>query len=429
MMRTRMMMAAAGLACVSGMAMGQLQNANFETLDNTGLFWPSWTYFNNVLVETGAAQSGVLSARLGGNFTGPFNVSGIFQSIPASAQQVIEASAWFQNPAGDPLQGDNFVVLNIEFYNAANQMIAVKEMRAADVNTPTGVWRQVTNTATAPCDTASARIVPLFVQGAQLAGGSILVDTAAMAPNGTDNTFTVQNPGFEVEGYIPGWVTFGNAFREWQFTHTGGGAIKFFGNFNTANNVSGAFQVFCVEPGLTYTASAWAGTPGNDAIRGGDFAVLNLEVFDSAGAPINAYPDPNNPANSVNYTTVQAVAPTATPGVYTQVSNTTVMPVNAAKVRLVLLHVQPDPAQGGGSTWFDDITFAEAAPAGCDTIDFNGNGVFPEDQDVIDFFNVLAGADCPTGTCADIDFNNNGVFPEDQDVVDFFNVLAGGECP
>ena len=62
----------------------------------------------------------------------------------------------------------------------------------------------------------------------------------------------------------------------------------------------------------------------------------------------------------------------------------------------------------------------------CDSIDFNRNGVFPEDQDVMDFFNVLAGADCPG--CRDIDFNNNGVFPEDQDVADFFTVLAGGAC-
>ena len=65
-------------------------------------------------------------------------------------------------------------------------------------------------------------------------------------------------------------------------------------------------------------------------------------------------------------------------------------------------------------------------PAGCDTIDFNNNGVFPEDQDVIDFFSVLAGAEC--AACSDIDFNNNAVFPEDQDVIDFFNVLAGGTC-
>jgi serine protease len=64
---------------------------------------------------------------------------------------------------------------------------------------------------------------------------------------------------------------------------------------------------------------------------------------------------------------------------------------------------------------------------GCDSIDFNNNMVFPEDQDVVDFFAVLAGGTC--STCSDIDFNNNGVFPEDQDVADFFNVLAGGECP
>ncbi|HLP85749.1 MAG TPA: hypothetical protein VK157_15470 [Phycisphaerales bacterium] len=67
---------------------------------------------------------------------------------------------------------------------------------------------------------------------------------------------------------------------------------------------------------------------------------------------------------------------------------------------------------------------------GCDGIDFNNNNVFPEDQDVIDFFNVLAGGPCsPGNTCNDIDFNNNTVFPEDADVIAFFNVLAGAECP
>jgi hypothetical protein len=69
----------------------------------------------------------------------------------------------------------------------------------------------------------------------------------------------------------------------------------------------------------------------------------------------------------------------------------------------------------------------------CDTIDFNRNTVFPEDADVIDFFDVLAGGPCPyllpVGWPCDIDFNNNGVFPEDADVIDFFNALAGGTCP
>ena len=96
---------------------------------------------------------------------------------------------------------------------------------------------------------------------------------------------------------------------------------------------------------------------------------------------------------------------------------------------------QPDagaPMTGGSFTLVGGF-WAGVAPAGCDDIDFNNNGVFPEDQDVIDFFNVLAGgspATCdPVEGCNDIDFNNNQVFPEDQDVVDFFNVLAGGNCP
>lgn len=74
-----------------------------------------------------------------------------------------------------------------------------------------------------------------------------------------------------------------------------------------------------------------------------------------------------------------------------------------------------------GTDWLRDVP-----PSACDLIDFNNNGVFPEDEDVIEFFNVLSGFTC--SLCNDIDFNNNAVFPEDQDVIDFLTVLAGGGC-
>ncbi|GDX99732.1 hypothetical protein LBMAG48_21360 [Phycisphaerae bacterium] len=84
----------------------------------------------------------------------------------------------------------------------------------------------------------------------------------------------------------------------------------------------------------------------------------------------------------------------------------------------------------GGASSVDIATIVLTPPAtvACDGIDFNNNTVFPEDADVIDFFEVLAGGECSTGLCNDIDFNNNTVFPEDADVIDFFEVLAGGEC-
>jgi hypothetical protein len=64
----------------------------------------------------------------------------------------------------------------------------------------------------------------------------------------------------------------------------------------------------------------------------------------------------------------------------------------------------------------------------CDSIDFNGDGLFPDDQDLVDFLSVLAGGPCSTGTCNDIDFNNDQLFPDDSDLVAFLRVLAGGNC-
>ena len=64
----------------------------------------------------------------------------------------------------------------------------------------------------------------------------------------------------------------------------------------------------------------------------------------------------------------------------------------------------------------------------CSSIDFNGDGLFPDDQDLVDFLSVLAGGACSTATCDGIDFNNDGLFPDDQDLVAFLSVLAGGSC-
>jgi prepilin-type processing-associated H-X9-DG protein len=91
---------------------------------------------------------------------------------------------------------------------------------------------------------------------------------------------------------------------------------------------------------------------------------------------------------------------------------------------LLLSSETPDPSRTGVV-----LSVPTTMPTFCDSIDFNQNNVFPEDQDVIDFFNVLAGGPCPYPEPCDIDFNNNAVYPEDQDVIAFFEVLAGSDCP
>lgn len=64
----------------------------------------------------------------------------------------------------------------------------------------------------------------------------------------------------------------------------------------------------------------------------------------------------------------------------------------------------------------------------CSTIDFNNDGLFPDDSDLVEFLTVLAGGNCSTGNCNSIDFNNDGLFPDDGDLLAFLTVLAGGSC-
>jgi T5SS/PEP-CTERM-associated repeat protein len=84
----------------------------------------------------------------------------------------------------------------------------------------------------------------------------------------------------------------------------------------------------------------------------------------------------------------------------------------------------------GGGRSLDQIVTLPARPLGCADLDFNNDGVFPDNQDIADFIGVFAGGDCPTGAglCDSIDFNADGVFPDTEDLVDFINVFAGGSC-
>jgi hypothetical protein len=81
-----------------------------------------------------------------------------------------------------------------------------------------------------------------------------------------------------------------------------------------------------------------------------------------------------------------------------------------------------DGLSGGSAQWSFVV-------AGCNSIDFNNDGLFPDDTDLLDFLSVLAGGPCSTPACASIDFNNDGLFPDDTDLLDFLSVLAGGPCP
>lgn len=64
----------------------------------------------------------------------------------------------------------------------------------------------------------------------------------------------------------------------------------------------------------------------------------------------------------------------------------------------------------------------------CDPIDFNGDGLFPDTQDIEDFLTVFSGGPCPTPSCGDIDFNNDGLVPDTADIDALLRVFSGGAC-
>jgi hypothetical protein len=67
--------------------------------------------------------------------------------------------------------------------------------------------------------------------------------------------------------------------------------------------------------------------------------------------------------------------------------------------------------------------------AGCDAIDFNNDGLFPDTADIDDFLGVFSGGACSNDpNCNDIDFNNDGLFPDTADIDALLSVFAGGAC-
>ncbi|MFO0831141.1 MAG: hypothetical protein U0637_04760 [Phycisphaerales bacterium] len=90
--------------------------------------------------------------------------------------------------------------------------------------------------------------------------------------------------------------------------------------------------------------------------------------------------------------------------------------------------VANNPGNPQGAVFLAGATVEVAGPT-CDTVDFNGDGLFPDTADIDDFLAVFSGGACSNDPhCGDVDFNNDGLFPDAFDIEVFLTVFSGGAC-
>ncbi len=159
-------------------------NASFEQTGTGGQRFQSWTNFGNVFSDGLLARTGTAAAKMFGNWSGPYNATGVFQDFPAHPNQAWTGSAWAATASTDRMQPSNFAAINIEWHDAANNLISFITTQAADAATTPDVWHQAVVSGVAPAGTVTARIVLLHIQGPEQGGGAVWWDDVLFAPSG-----------------------------------------------------------------------------------------------------------------------------------------------------------------------------------------------------------------------------------------------------
>lgn len=162
-------------------AQNMLANPSFET-GPTGGNPASWLAFGNMAVERNSspqfvAYDGSRLLSIWGNFSGPYNVTGIYQEFACNPGDEWQLSAKSRHYSGDALAGDNFVVQKIVFKDATDTEIGAVEAIILDATFATDTWfENAPITAIAPEGTVEVEAFVLYVQAADDGGAGHIDD-------------------------------------------------------------------------------------------------------------------------------------------------------------------------------------------------------------------------------------------------------------
>lgn len=184
-MRYTVSMCALAAAAFASPALAQnmLTNPGFES----GL--TGWNGFGNQFAESITPRTGSGVAKMFGNFSGGFNVSGLFQSFPAAPGQNWSFDAYFRHNTGDLMTGNsipdggagNWVIAKMEFRDASDAVTGFVESAPFDGTDTPDTWLARSVALTAPANTASVWAFLLYLQP-QFDGGAVLIDDTRLVP-------------------------------------------------------------------------------------------------------------------------------------------------------------------------------------------------------------------------------------------------------
>lgn len=168
---------------------------NFLTNPGFESGFSGWTSFGAVSAQTSSPPQ--FTPRTGNGLAsltgqgGAFNVGGIFQTFPANTGDQFTIDAYSRHWSGDPLTGsgppnDNWMIMKMAFFDAANVEIGGAEATILDGNAPVDVWiDNAPVVGTAPAGTVSVQAFILFLQPTAGLGTGQVDDMFFTGPMGT----------------------------------------------------------------------------------------------------------------------------------------------------------------------------------------------------------------------------------------------------
>ncbi len=170
--------ALASLAGAPARAQCILANPSFELEGSGGPAFAGWNQFGVVGVSDEAAHGSAAALCRGPN-SGAWDVSGFWQQQDCQPYESWDVTVRVMNPSSRPLTGTCAALVNIEWHDAAGEMISYESHVAANAASPSDTWLTFTVTSDqAPVGTVATRLLLGVLQGPTDTSSDAIFDQA-----------------------------------------------------------------------------------------------------------------------------------------------------------------------------------------------------------------------------------------------------------